>query len=345
LPLIPIDGTAAESGGQVLRAALTLSTATGQGFEMSRIREKGVRPGLRPEHVAAVRAVALVSSAEVHGAFDGSPDLRFEPGAVSAGDFRFEMGGAEPTSLLLETVIPVLGLAAAPSRVEVTGGTHVPQAPSFDFLARHWSAVVSDLGLPARLEMVRAGFAPRGEGEVRATVSPWRRPNTLALEDRGRLLEVRGLSASSRIKDDVARRQRDSAQALLWEERRIEASWEVVEVEATSPGAFLFVEAVFERGRAAFSYLGERGMPSEVLGERAARRLLRFIEEEEGAVDPFLCDQLAVPLALSRGGGRVTTPEVTGHLEAVAGVIAAFGIAAAPWGRRGGPGGLEVGPC
>ena len=102
------------------------------------------------------------------------------------------------------------------------------------------------------------------------------------------------------------------------------------------------VEAVFENGRAAFGVLGERGVPAEILAERAGRRLLRFIEEETGCVDPWLADQLAVPLALARGGGRVTTPEVTSHLETVATVLRRFGVEAATWGRPGGPGGLEV---
>ena len=39
----------------------------------------------------------------------------------------------------------------------------------------------------------------------------------------------------------------------------------------------------------------------------------------------------------------MTTSEVTRHLETVAGVIARFGIPARTCGRRGGPGGLEVG--
>ena len=49
-----------------------------------------------------------------------------------------------------------------------------------------------------------------------------------------------------------------------------------------------------------------------------------------------------MPLALSGGGGRVTTTEVTRHLETVAAVLSQFGIPARTWGRRGGPGGLEV---
>jgi RNA 3'-terminal phosphate cyclase (ATP) len=342
--LIPIEAAGSEGGGQVLRAALTLSAATGQGFEMKRIREKRVRPGLRPHHVATVHAAALACAAQVHGAFDGSPDLRFEPGPVGAGDFRFETIGSGAATLVLETVVPILATGAAASRVAVTGGTHVASSPLFDYVARHWAGIVQGLGLEARLRLVQAGFAPRGEGEVVAEVEPWRRPGTLVLEERGALVTVRGVAGESRVKGDLARRLRDAAQAKLWEERRLEATWDVIEVKGASPGSFLLLEAVFEQGRGAFGFVGERGVSSEALGERAARRLLRFLEEE-GAVDPPLADQLAVPLALAQGGGRVTTPEVTRHLVTVASVITRFGIPARTWGRRGGPGGFEVDRC
>jgi RNA 3'-terminal phosphate cyclase (ATP) len=191
----------------------------------------------------------------------------------------------------------------------------------------------------------RAGFAPRGEGRLRAATSTWARPAALDLTSRGSLLEVSGISASARLRGEVARRQADAARALLWEQRRLESEWEVLEMPSASPGSCLQLEGVFENGRAAFGLLGERGVRAEILGERAARRLLRFLDDEEASVDPWLADQLAVPMALARGGGRLTTSEVTSHLETVAAVLRRFGIAATTWGRRGGPGGLEVPPC
>ena len=340
--LISLDGSQGEGGGQIVRTALALSAVTGQGFEITRIRAGRTVPGLRPQHLAAVRAATLACGARVGGAFDGSPDLRFEPGPIAAGDFRFEIATAGAATLVLQTVLLPLATAAQPSRVEVTGGTHVPASPSFHYLDRHWRAVVARLGVAVSLALTRAGFYPPGGGEVRAQTQPWARPATLSLETRGALVAVQGTSGSSRLTGDVAQRQRDTAQAVLWERRRIEAAWEVVDVPAPSPGSFLLLEAVFEEGRAAFGFLGQRGVRAEVVGDRAARTLLKFLDGE-GAVDPHLADQLGVPLALSGGGGRVTTSEVTSHLETVAGVIAQFGIPAQTWGRRGGPGGLEVG--
>jgi RNA 3'-terminal phosphate cyclase (ATP) len=342
--LIPIDGALGEGGGQILRTALSLSSVTGQGFEMTRIRAGRMRPGLRPQHLVALRAAAMACGARVGGAFEGSPDIRFEPGPLAAGEFRFEIATAGAVTLVLQTVLPALALASAPSRVELMGGTHVPASPSFHYLASHWSETVRDAGLGVHASLVRAGFYPRGGGEVHARVEPLSAPQPLLLEKRGALVAVRGTSGAGRLRGDVAERQRDAAQARLWEERRLEVSWEVLEMPAASPGSFLLLEATFEGSRAAFSFVGERRLRAELLGDRGARQLLRFLDQE-GSVDPHLADQLAVPMAIGRRGGRVTTSEVTGHLQTVARVLGLFGTPARTWGRLGGPGGLEVDRC
>jgi RNA 3'-terminal phosphate cyclase (ATP) len=343
MPLIVIDGAQGEGGGQVLRTALTLSAVTGRGFEIRRIRAGRVRPGLRPQHVAAVRAAALACGARVGGIFEGSPDLRFEPGPVAPGEFRFEIATAGAATLVLQTVLPVLASARGPSSVEVTGGTHVPTSPSFDYLARHWRAVVGRTGLESSVTLRRAGFFPRGGGELRAEVQPWERPSApLSLEERGEWVGFRGVSGAGRLKGDVAQRQRDGAAEQLWEQRRQQADWEVLDVPTASPGSFLLIEAVFSNGRVALGFLGRRDVKPENLGARAVRVLLKLLAGE-GAVDPRLADQLAVPLALSGVGGQVSTLQVTRHLETVADILSAFGIPSRTWGRCGGPGGLDVG--
>jgi RNA 3'-terminal phosphate cyclase (ATP) len=339
--LISIDGAIGEGGGQILRTALALSVVTGQGFEITRIRAGRMRPGLRPQHLAAVRASAMISEARVGGAFEGSPDLRFEPGAVAAGEFHFDIGTAGPVTLVLQTVLGPLATAGTSSRIEITGGTHVPASPAFHYLSRHWLALVERLGLRARATLVKAGFYPKGGGEVTAEVEPWERPSTLRLEERGRLLELRGISVAGRLKGDIAERQRDAAAALLWEKRRLEARWETAVLPAGSPGSFLMLEAIYEGGRGAFGVLGERGMRIESVGEQAAEAVLRFLEGT-GAVDGPAADQLVLPLALARGGGVVSTSEVTKRLQTVVEVLALFGLGARIAGLPGGAGYVEV---
>jgi RNA 3'-terminal phosphate cyclase (ATP) len=341
--LISIDGDLGEGGGQIVRTALALSAVTGQGFEMARIRAGRLRPGLEPAHVAAVRAAAMICQAKVGGAFEGSPDLRFEPGALAPGEFRFEIGAAGAVTLVLETVLAPLATAGAPSVIEIAGGTHVPASPSFHYLARHLLPLLERLGLRARAELVRAGFHPKGGGEVRATVEPWVRPASLQLDARGRLLALRGVSGASRLKGGVAERQRDAAAEHLWESRRIKAEWETIELPSASPGSFVVLEAIYEGGSGAVGRLGERGLRPEAVGAAAAREALRFLEGT-GAVDGPAADQLLLPLALAGGGGRVTTSEITEHLETVARIVGLFGFGVRLEGLRGGAGVVEVDP-
>src|SRR5512147_562069 len=68
LDLIAIDAGRSAGGGQLLRGALSLAAVTGKGFRLDRIRATRLRPGLRPEDLACVRAAALACGAEVHGA-------------------------------------------------------------------------------------------------------------------------------------------------------------------------------------------------------------------------------------------------------------------------------------
>jgi RNA 3'-terminal phosphate cyclase (ATP) len=85
---ILVDGALGEGGGQVLRSALTLSLLTGQPCHLSRIRAGRDRPGLRPQHLAAVQAAAQISGApgtRLSGDRVGSQEIRFEPGPVRPG--------------------------------------------------------------------------------------------------------------------------------------------------------------------------------------------------------------------------------------------------------------------
>ena len=69
---IELDGSRGEGGGQILRTALTLSLLTGHPFRLKKIRANRSQPGLRPQHLKAVEAAALVGHAQVAGAAVGA---------------------------------------------------------------------------------------------------------------------------------------------------------------------------------------------------------------------------------------------------------------------------------
>src|ERR1700730_7416832 len=124
--LLEIDGSLGEGGGQILRSSLALALLTGKGFHLRNVRAGRPKPGLQPQHLMSVRAAATIGSATMRGASPGSSDLVFEPGPVQSGKYRFDVGTAGATGLVLHTIyLPLTYRAEAPSEVTLIGGTHV----------------------------------------------------------------------------------------------------------------------------------------------------------------------------------------------------------------------------
>ncbi len=113
-----------EGGGQILRTSLALSLCKTIPFRIVDIRSNRRRPGLMPQHLAAVRAAAEIGGAAVEGAELGSRELRFVPARVRSGRYRFDIGTAGSTTLVLQTVLPALITVGGQSSLELIGGTH-----------------------------------------------------------------------------------------------------------------------------------------------------------------------------------------------------------------------------
>jgi len=97
--MIEIDGSIGEGGGQVLRVCLALSALTRKPITIKNIRVNRTNPGLRSQHLTAIRAVAEVTAAKVSGLAIGSSKLVFSPGPIHGGTFHFDAktAGALPS--------------------------------------------------------------------------------------------------------------------------------------------------------------------------------------------------------------------------------------------------------
>ncbi|HPD14616.1 MAG TPA: RNA 3'-terminal phosphate cyclase [Planctomycetota bacterium] len=321
--LVRIDGSEGESGGQMLRTALALSMVTGRPFEIVNIRARRQKPGLRPQHLACVKAAAKISSAAAEGAALGSRALRFEPGAVRPGTYDFVIKSAGSTSLVLHTLYLPLALAGARSVLTISGGTHVPFSPSFHFLLHQWAVLMRRLGLDVELTMARAGYYPEGGGAIRAKVFPAGRVRPLVLGPRGALERLEGISLASGLARSVAERQRQQALARL-EAEGLAAGIELAEAPSSGKGTSLFLLSTYQGGgRAAADALGALGKRAETVADEACDQLLAFLRTR-GAVDAHCADQLLLPLALATGPSEFPVPAVTSHLLTNAQVIQRF---------------------
>jgi RNA 3'-terminal phosphate cyclase (ATP) len=206
--MIDIDGSMGEGGGQILRSSLALSLLTQKPFRLRRIRAKRAKPGLQPQHLQSVRAAAQIGSAQVSGDALGSTELTFRPGPVLTGSYRFAIGTAGATGLVLHTVYLPLALAnSGPSTVVITGGTHVSASPCFHFLESTWRSFLRRIGLQVELQMRRTGFYPRGGGEIQAEISACRALRGLAMTAKPAVSEAICVSACAGLAESIAERQ------------------------------------------------------------------------------------------------------------------------------------------
>lgn len=307
-----IDGGQGEGGGQVLRTALALSAIRGMPVEVHSIRARRKNPGLQAQHLTAVSALARICGAEVDGAALGSRELRFAPGAIRGGEYHFDVGTAGSTALVLQAILLPLALAPGPSRVVLTGGTHVPWSPSVHYVREVWFPVLGEMGVSADLELLRWGFYPKGGGRVRVAIEGGARLWPATLVSRQGALRLRGLSVVANLARGIAERQRDQALRRLAAEGR-QADIALVEAEAAGAGSFLILVADAGSVPAGFSAVGERGKPAERVADEVVDPLFGFLKGD-AACDPHLADQLILPMALAGGTSRLTTSRVTPHL-------------------------------
>lgn len=153
-----------EGGEQVLRTALSLSVVLGRRVTLRGIRARRPRPGLQPQHLTVVRALAAISGAEVTGDTLDSTDVTFAPRGLRGGSYDFDVGAirgsAGSVSLLFQALLLPLTLATEPSRLVLRGGTHVRWSPPVHYLTAVFLPALGRIGVHARLSAAAAS-APR----------------------------------------------------------------------------------------------------------------------------------------------------------------------------------------
>lgn len=324
--MLTIDGSFGEGGGQIVRTSLSLAAVTGQAVAIHNIRAGRDRPGLRPQHVAAALAVAEVCGADLHGAEVGSTSLEFRPRAVRPGDYEFDVArvqaSAGSANLILQTVLWPLALAKTPSRVVIRGGTHVPFAPTSEYIRETFLPAVSRMGAVCDCEMTRAGYYPAGGGEMRVHIRPAERLLPLRADRPDETPAVKLTSAVSNLPESIAQRQM-SAGVRRMRELGIDADERLARYPSAGKGTVFFISVVGRQSVAGFQSLGEIRKRAEAVAEEACDEFEEYIRIG-AALDKRLADQLVIPAALAPGESVLTTCEVTRHLLTNIAVVQKF---------------------
>ncbi len=307
--MITIDGSFGEGGGQILRSSVALSLITGKPFQIENIRAGRKKPGLMRQHLTAVNAAVEVGAADVSGNAIGSQSLTFAPKAINAGTYKFAVGTAGSTTLVLQTILPALLIADKPSEITLEGGTHNPFAPPFSFLEKVFVPVLNKMGPEISLDLQRPGFYPAGGGCFTVKIQPKAKLDRIDIIERGEIVSRSAKAYVAYLSEKIASRElRVIRNKLSWDEK----DTEIIKVrDSNGPGNIVTAEIQSENITELFTGFGMKGLP-------AGKVPLGMVDEAREylaagvPVARHLADQLMIPMAMA-GGGTFRTLPLTLH--------------------------------
>jgi RNA 3'-phosphate cyclase len=323
MEFVEVDGSQGEGGGQILRTAVSFSSILGRPVRVVNIRAGRETPGLKRQHLSALKVLAKVFGGELKGAEVGSSVITFVPGGARLGSLSLDMGTAASITLVLQAVIPAVALTRSRLSLDLVGGTDVPWSPTFDYFQHIVREAYESIGIRFGLTAKRRGYYPRGGGAVSAVIEPSYGVLPLDLTAKPMIPGANLLSRCGSLPRHVAERQLASASSSLGEAGiRVLVTAESEE-QASSPGSSVLVYFVGNGAFIGADAIGAKGKPAEEVGGEAARRFASAVKSG-ASVDSNLADMVIPLLSLSQEPSEVRVPDVTEHLRSGLALAAQF---------------------
>ncbi len=337
--MIEIDGDYGEGGGAIVRVALALSTITQKPFEVHGIRKGRKDSGLKNQHLYCIKSLQELCNAEAEGAGLGSLWVKYFPKKLIAKNLNIDVETAGSITLLMQALLLPSMFVSKPITIKITGGTDTKWSQPFDYFN---SVLLPQLQRFAKIEakLLKRGYYPKGNGKVEIKINPKFKLNDFSsfeefhqhlkqninpynLIEQYHFIQIKGIShASSNLQDaKVAERQAESAQQLLKQKYDVPISITTQYQDTLSTGSGIALWAIFSKNkddidennpiRLGADALGEQGKKAEIVGEEAAKNLIKEIESK-APVDRHLADQLLPFMALI-GSSKIKVSEITNH--------------------------------
>jgi len=325
--LVVIDGTHGEGGGALVRTCLVMSALTQQPVRIENVRGGSKYPGVDVEDLTLLSTLATMCRAETVGAEIGSSAISFLPTSKPCG-FKGEISSIRNNSnrgsnslVILGSLLPALARSGVYSSLIVEGETYGSNAISYDYFANVTLAAFRKMGLYAFPELTVAGFGRESRGAVSLDVEPSALVG-IDWSDRGSLRSVNAVVATSLIPNSVGERILSHLKNLA-QTAGFKIDAQHVDVPCNGPGAFVTAWAVYERGMGGGTAMGARGIRGETLAQFAFQELFDWMAGS-ATTDPYLADQILLPLVLAESSSTFSVSRLTLRFLTIVWVIKQF---------------------
>lgn len=306
MEFLEIDGSFGEGGGQIVRTAITLSCILHKPVIVKNIRKGRKKPGLKPQHLMALKILEKVCSAKFDQVKIGSTNLEFVPDEVKSIDLKEDVGTAGSIALIIQVLIPVVAICKKKLKLTIKGGTNVLWSPTIDYSQIVLRELYSRMGIDFSLNVIKRGYFPKGGGIVKLEVFPCKKINPIILDKRS-TKNVKLTCSYSKLPSELI-----SNEVKLIEKKLIESNFivdtKIREEQALDSGASLLISSIDSD-----SIIGVDSL-FDLKQNKFDLDLEKFIRANQ-SVDEHLADMLVLPASLANGMTVFQVDKISKHLE------------------------------
>ncbi|RMW38904.1 MAG: RNA 3'-phosphate cyclase [Nitrosopumilus sp.] len=304
MDFLKINGGHGEGGGQIIRSAITLSSITKQPIHIVNIRKNRKVPGLKAQHLTAIKILKKISNSKVFGDEIGSTELKFIPGEIKNSKLSENVGTAGSISLILQVLIPIVAISQKKLDLSIKGGTDVQWSPTMFYTQHVLREAYSRMGINFSVDLKKRGYYPKGNGEMNLEINP---SNVKAISlSKRKTNQAKILSTFSKISNEKIEREIKRIKEKLVNENFV-VDIEIRKEEALDSGASLLIYIIDENSITGIDSLFDKKTQSFDID------LDGFLEDL--AVDENLADMIVVPASLAKGKTTFQVKKITKHLE------------------------------
>ena len=325
--LIKLDGSHGEGGGALLRAALSMSALTQQGFQIKHIRTGTKFVGLDVEDITIIRTLASVCDADMSELSPGALSLLFVPkrsvrplkGLVKTE--RNNHGRGSNALVIASALTPILARSGGYSEFEVEGESFSNNSMTFDYFKNVLGGFWRKQNLQINCEVTRAAYSRDTEGSCHFEVEPG--PfSGIKFTNRGRAKLLRASISYSKLSVGIADRAASHLQKLAHSVKAI-FDCEINELPSDISGIQITVWMQYEHGIGGGSAMGAKKLPAEQVAQEAFEKCYDWIATE-APLDSICAEHAILPACFADDGSEFSVSELTSRFMTIAWVVKQF---------------------